>query len=106
MGRCHIPKIYANPVDLFYRKYFIVFLNYHRVCGFATHYVDKRGKIKKKYTDFMTPYEKLKSLKNAQEYLRDDVSFEILDEIAYDKSDIEFGSLVQEKKKVLFTSFR
>ncbi len=106
MGRCHIPKIYAHPIDLFYRKYFTIFLNYHRVCGFATHFVDKKGKIRKKYENFMTPYEKLKSLKNAEVYLKDTVSFEMLDEIAYANSDIEFGSLVQEKKKVLFRSFK
>lgn len=105
IGRNHIPKKYANPIDLFYQKYFNIFLNYHRICGFATNYVDKKGKIKKKYDTYLTPYEKLKSISNASHYLRDNISFEILDKIAYTKSDIKFGELVQKKKKLLFKSF-
>ena len=106
IGRNHIPKIYANPIDLFFQKYFNVFLNYHRVCGFATDYVDKKGKIKKKYDTYLTPYEKLKSIDNASHYLRKNITFEQLDKIAYAMSDIEFGELVQEKKNQLFQSFK
>ncbi len=106
IGRNHIPKIYANPIDLFFQKYFNVFLNYHRVCGFATDYVDRKGKIKKKYDTYLTPYEKLKSIDNASHYLRKNITFEQLDKIAYAMSDIEFGELVQEKKNQLFQSFK
>lgn len=106
IGRNYIPKIYANPIDLFYQKYFNIFLNYHRVCGFATNYTDKKGKIRKKYDTYLTPYEKLKSITNASHYFRKGITFEKLDKIAYAKSDLEFGELVQEKKKQLFKSFK
>ncbi len=105
IGRNHIPKIYANPIDLFYQKYFNIYLNYHRSCGFATDYIDKKGKIKKKYDTYFIPYEKLKSIKHSEKYLRNNITFEELDKIAYAKSDIEIAEIMQEKKKQLFKSF-
>ena len=102
IGRNHIPKKYAGSIDIFYQKYFNIFLNYHRVCSFATNYTDKRGKIRKKYDTFFTPYEKLKSLKNAQKYFRAGITFDDLDKIAYTESDLEFGSKMQKaKSKIL-----
>ncbi len=106
IGRSHIPKIYANPIELFYQKYFNIYLNYHRSCGFATDYVDKKGKIKKKYDEYLFPYEKLKSIKHSKKYLRNNITFEQLDRIAYAKSDIEIAEIMQEKKTQLFKSFK
>ena len=54
-------------------------MNYHRPCGFATTIVDGRGKEKKKYDIYLTPYEKLKSLPDAASYLKLGVTFEKLD---------------------------
>lgn len=105
MGRNHIPKKYADEIDKFYQKYFNVFLNYHRVCSFATDHVDKRGKICKKYETYLTPYDKLKLLRNSKKYLKDNISFEKLDEIAYVKSDIEFAKKVKKEKIKLFNKF-
>lgn len=102
MGRNHIPKKYAQRVDSFYTSYFNPFLNYHRVCSFATNYVDKKGKIRKKYDVHMTPYERFKSLDNPDQYLKDNISFEILDKIAYAESDIEAGENMKKEKGKLF----
>jgi transposase InsO family protein len=102
MGRNHIPKKYANAVNQFYREYFNVFLNYHRVCGFSADYIDKKGKIKKKYDIYLTPYDRLKSLEEAESYLREDISFEELDKIAYAESDIKFGEKIKKEKDKLF----
>jgi len=102
MGRNNIPKKYAPDINAFYLKYFNTFLCYHRPCGFATDYVDKRGKIKKKYDIYLTPYEKFKSLRNAQKYLKKGITFAELDKIAYAKSDIEFGEEMMKDKGRLF----
>jgi len=102
IGRNHIPKKYADAVNKFYQEHFNVFLNYHRVCSFATDYVDKRGKIKKKYDIYLTPYDRLKSLEKAESYLREDISFEGLDKIAYAESDIKFGEKMKREKDKLF----
>jgi len=106
IGRNHIPKRYANIINIFYKKYFNPFLNYHRICSFATNYIDKRGKIKKKYNIHLTPYEKFKSLKNAEQYLKEEITFEILDELAYSKSDIESGEEMKKEKSKVFKNIK
>ncbi|MBU4298659.1 hypothetical protein KJ636_01315, partial [Patescibacteria group bacterium] len=54
---------------------------------------------------YQTPYERLKSLANAQQYLKPGITFEILDKIAYQKSDNEFAALMQKTKEELFNNF-
>lgn len=105
MGYIHIPQVYANDINEFYKKYFNVYINFHRPCGYATDIIDSKGKIKKVYNIYETPYEKFKSLKNAEQYLKDGVTFEMLDKIAYEKSDNEFATLMQEEKNKLFNKF-
>ena len=51
-----------------------------------------------------TPYEKLKSLKNAQKYLKTAVSFEKLDEIAYKITDNRSADLLQAARSELFNT--
>lgn len=106
IGRNHIPKKYANPINIYYQKYFNPFLNYHRICSFATNYIDKRGKIKKKYDIHLTPYAKFRSLKNAKQYLKEIITFERLDELAYSKSDIEAGEEIQKEKSKVFRTIK
>ena len=55
------------------------------------YYLLDPGKVRKKYETFMVPYEKLKSLADAELYLKPGVSFAYLDKIAYAQSDNEFG---------------
>jgi len=64
--------------------------------------VDERGKIRKRYryADMMTPYEKLKSLSNAESFLKTGVSFDRLDEIARRCSDNEARRLNQAKAQL------
>ena len=81
--------------------YFNIYLNYHRSCLYATDYTDKRGKIKKKYDTTFVPYEYFKRIKDAKSYLKEGVTFSLLDEIAYAKSDNEYGEIVQKEKKKL-----
>lgn len=108
MGYVHIPKNFAKRVNQFYQQCFNTYLNYHRPCGFATTTRDKRGKEKKAYKqrDYQTPYEKLKSLPLAKSYLKENTSFEVLDKIAYAKSDNEFAKEMQTKKQELIKNFK
>ena len=50
----------------------------------------------------MTPYDKLKSLDNAEQYLRKDVTFEQLDDIANAMTDNEAAQLLQTERQKLF----
>jgi hypothetical protein len=106
IGRNYIHKKYAKEINDFYKKYFNVYLNYHRVCAFPVDVVDQKGKIKRSYPkdNYMTPYDKLK----LQKYInwKENISFEVLDKIAYDKSDNEFAEEMKQAKNKLFTSFK
>lgn len=106
MGRDHIPRQHASLINEFYKNFFNPYLNYHRICEFATDYTDKNGKIRKKYDERSTPYEKLKSLKNAEQYLKDGITFEQLDKIAYALSDNEFAEKMQKEKLKMFKKLK
>lgn len=105
MGYGYIAQHYADQINtMFYFSSFNEYLNFHRPCAFATEIKDKKGKIKKVYRhdDYMTPYEKLKSLPNAKQYLKQAITFEHLDKIAMRKNDNEMAQLVQEERRKLF----
>jgi len=105
IGYRHIPRKHAQSINQFYKEYFNIYLNYHRPSGYATIITNKKGKEKKIYNIYQIPYERLKSLPNAKQYLKPVVTFEMLDEIAYQKSDNEFAALIQKAKDELFNNF-
>ncbi|MDO8604750.1 MAG: hypothetical protein Q7K40_05160 [bacterium] len=78
MGYTHIPRKHAGRINVFCREHLNPYLNYHRFCGFATDYVDERGKVKKKYEVYMTPMQKLMSLPECEQYLNEGVTRETL----------------------------
>ena len=106
IGRNHIPKKNAPAIQEFYEEHFNPYLFFHRVWAFATDYIDKRWKIRKKYETYMTPYERLKNLSNAGQYLKPGVSFEQLDKIAYALSDNEFAERMEKAKKEVFRNLK
>jgi len=101
MGYIHIPRGKANIVNKFYQDWFNDYLNYHRPCAFPKIKTDKKGKEKRSYPHdmYMTPYAKLKSLENAEQYLKSDITFEILGEIAYAMSHTDYAIQMQEAKQ-------
>lgn len=102
MGYWHIEQRHAPLINEFYSEYFNVYLNFHRPCGFATVTVDNKGKRHKKYETYQTPYERLKSLSNSDQYLREGITFEALDQVAGHKTDNEFAQMMQKAKDRLF----
>jgi hypothetical protein len=67
--------------------------------------VDKKGKEKKVYNLYLTPYEALRRLPRAKEFLKEGLTFEKLDNIAKKQSDNEFAALMQRAKGELFNNF-
>lgn len=106
MGHAFISQKNARPINEFYKTCFNVYVNYHRPSGFPIITVDHKGKQKKKYKTYLMPYEKLKSLSNAEQYLRDGLTYEDLDKIAYAKSDNEYAKEMQKEKDKLFKNFK
>jgi hypothetical protein len=105
-GHSHMPAAWAPAINEFNRLFVNVYLNYHRPCGFAALKTDKRGKEKKTYTHWMTPYEKFASLDKPEQYLKPGVMFEQLAAIAGVKSDNEFAREMQQAKVALFMKLR
>ena len=101
MGRNYIAQSNAPLIEEFYEQYFNVYLNFHRICGFAKDYIDKRGKIRKKYEIYLTPYARLHSIPEANQYLKPGMTFASLDKIAYAMSDNEFAEQMKKAKTVL-----
>lgn len=101
-GRNYIDKKWAKAIHEYDRKYFNIYINYHRPCAFAENYTDKKGKRRKKYNQWMTPYEKLKSLEHPKQYLKSEFNFEELNKKAYKESDNEFAKEMNKEKNKLF----
>ncbi len=106
MGRNYIPGKFAEPINAFYKTFLNVYLNFHRPCGFSTDTVSSKGKIKKKYDTYLTPYEKFKSLENPGQYLKPTQTMELLESVATKQTDTQAAEEVQQEKLKLFKSFR
>jgi transposase InsO family protein len=104
LGYSHIPGRFATDVNLFTRGPLTEYLNYHRPCHFPTESVDAKGKRRKhyRYQDLMTPYDKLKSLPQADQYLKPGISFQTLDAIATQCSDNEAARRLNQARAELF----
>ena len=105
MGRNYIQKKEARTINIFLRDYMDDYLNFHRPSGFATDYVDEKGKIKKKYETYMTPYEKLNSLSSFEQYLKPEITANILASFFLKQSDNESAQKMQIAKSKLFKNF-
>ena len=103
-GYEHIPQKWAVEINQFNWAYLNPYLNYHRPCFFPETITDEKGKQRKvyPYENMMTPYDKLKSLTDAKQYLKPEVSFEILDEYALNMSDNEAAKLLKQARNKLF----
>lgn len=103
-GYLHIPQHHASRVNEFNQQALNPYINYHRPCLFPTTIIDSKGKQKKKYEykNMMTPYEKFKSLPDAQQYLKDGVTFEKLDDLAKSMTDNQAADYLQQQRSLLF----
>lgn len=106
LGYAHIPGRFAGAVNAFTQRILSSYLNFHRPCFFPTEEIDPKGRIRKRYrhSQMMTPYDKLKSLPDAEQYLKTDITFEQLDAIAYGISDNEAARRLKQAKAELFRS--
>jgi transposase InsO family protein len=104
LGYAYIPQKCAELINGFSRDYFNPYINFHRPCFFPVSIIDQKGKIRKTYPyeKVMTPYERLKSVHQAEIYLRSGVTFEGLDAIANQMSDNQFAERMVKARSNLF----
>jgi len=103
-GYSHIPQRWAPLINDFNRQYLNPYLNFHRPCFFPETRTDAKGKQRKiyRYENMMTPYDKLKSLHDAKDYLKPGLNFEILDTLAHQISDNQAADQLQKARHTLF----
>ena len=102
MGYFYINQRYAPAINDFYTKYFNPYLNFHRPCGFATTHINSKGKQKKIYNKYSTPYEALKRIKDAGDFLKPGITLKHLYQIAMQYSDNEYANIMDKEKTKLF----
>ena len=103
IGYGHIAGQHADAFQKFYQEHLNPYLNFHRPCGFATVSWDERGKRQRKYKaeDYRTPFEKLQSVTDAEQYLRPEVSLPELKKRALAISDTECAQQMNAAKTKL-----
>jgi transposase InsO family protein len=104
LGYSHIPQRFATLVNAFCRDHLNPYINFHRPCLFAETVTDAKGRQRKLYPYklMMTPYEKLKSLPSAKQYLKPSMTFQQLDVQATAISDNEAAHRLNEARAILF----
>jgi transposase InsO family protein len=104
LGYSHIPQRFASLVNAFCRDHLNPYVNFHRPCLFAETITDAKGRQRKRYPYklMMTPYEKLKSLHQAQQFLKPGITFLQLDAQASAVSDNEAALRLNNARAILF----
>jgi transposase InsO family protein len=106
MGYSHIPAPHAAAIETFYEQYFNPYLNFHRPCGVPQKVVDAKGKSRRVYRWYATPWEILRQLPGLAGHLKSDVTITELEQRARAQSDTAAAREMQKAKQKLFVSFR
>ena len=106
LGYAHIPARGAGLVNAFLRGHLWPYMNYHRPCFFPITETDDKGRQRKRYLyeNMMTPYEKFRSLPNAKQYLKAEITLKALDKLASGISDQEAATRMSDSRDQLFRS--
>ena len=104
LGYSHIPQRFASLVNAFCREHLNPYVNFHRPCLFAETITDAKGPQRKRYPYklMMTPYEKLKSLHLAEQFLKPGMTFQQLDAQAKAMSDNDAAQRLNDARAMLF----
>jgi transposase InsO family protein len=108
MGYSHIPRHFAEPINVFYQDTFNPWLNLHRPCLFAVETVSAKGKIKKRYLhkDVKTPLEALALLaEKGLVKFKPGQSVKALQASAKAQTDLGAAEAMQRAKIALFATF-
>lgn len=104
MGYGHIASEHAEAFDEFYREHFNSYLNFHRPCGVPEVTIDAKGKQKRKYRRYLTPWENLRQLPGAGGFLRSDLTLDQLAQHAAKISDTRAAIKLREAQRKLYAT--
>ena len=106
MGYNYIAAGHATAIEEFYEEYFNPYLNFHRPSGVPERKVNAKGKEKRVYRWYATPWEILRQLPDLARHLKAGVTAEKLEQSARRQSDTVAAEAMQKAKQKLFESFR
>jgi transposase InsO family protein len=106
MGYTHIPAPHAAAIQEFYKKYLNPYVNFHRPSGVPEEVVSGKGKVRRIYRWYATPWEILRQLPGLAGHLNADVTITDLEQQARAQTDTAAAREMQAAKQKLFASFR
>jgi transposase InsO family protein len=102
IGYGHIASAHAEAFDEFYRLHFNPYLNFHRPCGVPEVTVTGKGKQKRVYRWYATPWEIWRQSPGLAGFLRAEVTIDQLQQAAGAQSDTQSALEMREAKRKLF----
>ena len=105
MGYGHIAAAHAEAINEFYREHFNPYLNFHRPCGVPEVVTGSKGKQRRVYRWYATPWEILRQLPDLARHLKPGVMVEDLNQLAAKTSDTAAARRMQQARRKLFASF-
>ena len=108
LGYSHIPRHFAEPINVLYQDTFNPWLNLHRPCMFAVETVDAKGKISKRYprNQVKTSLEALALLdEKGRVKFKPGQSVKAVQATAKAHTDLAVAEAMQRAKLALFATF-
>ena len=105
MGHWHIGAEHAEAMGEFYREFLNPYVNFHRPCAVPEIVTGAKGKQRRVYRWYATPWQILRQLPGLAGYLRAGVTVEALDEQSRTHSDLDAARQMQAAKRRLFAEF-
>lgn len=102
MGYTYIAAEHAEAIQRFFSEHLNNYVNFHRPSGQAELITDKKGKQRRVYRKFETPWQVFRQLPDASKYLKTGMTLHALDEFAKSESDTSAARRMQEAKHELF----
>jgi transposase InsO family protein len=106
MGYGHIAAAHAEAIEEFYEQCLNPYLNFHRPCGVPEIKTNAKGKKRRVYGWYATPWEILRQVPDLARHLRPEVTISELERMATAESDTEAARKMQEAKRKLFARLR
>ena len=101
IGWGHISPVHVAPLNQFYTGFLNPYVNYHRPSAQAQVLIDAKGRKRRIYKQWQTPFEKLLSLDRPQQFLRPGLSINALKRVAASMSDTESARSMQQAKNTM-----
>jgi transposase InsO family protein len=105
MGYGHIESRHAEAIEEFYEQHFNPYLNYHRPCGVPEVVANAKGKQRRLYRWYATPWEILRQLPDLARRLQTGKTQAELEKLARAESDTAAAMRMQAEKRKLFAEF-